>query len=393
MNRFRSVLVFLVAVAGSAALLGACSVVNPPALTVGSYSLSRDDFLAEMTKITQSGVLSGQDQAGAASSPGSTMPASFSTANTATVLNVHAQSQIAKQVLAQKGISVTGEDTNRFLQKTAQDLAAQGQQVTAAQLEQELASLDPLQRENVDSQIALSALGRALVSDAEVQQRAQADYDANQEKLSQTCLSFIHASAGAPPSAQSASAPAQPTEADYAAAQAKMQAAKVKIDGGAAFADVAKTDSDDQQTAAKGGAVGCLTASQMQQLPPAIADIVTQLAVNGVSDPTRLERDGYYLFSVTRRGIPAFSEVQQNLEGNARTTLEQERAKQAITDAAKSVAVTVDPLFGRWDANQVQVVAPAGAQQPSTSLPGLGAGGAPGEPTAPSGVPSGPSAP
>jgi peptidylprolyl isomerase len=63
---------------------------------------------------------------------------------------------------------------------------------------------------------------------------------------------------------------------------------------GADFAAIARTDSDDAQTAARGGEIGWLTEAQMV---PGIRAAATALAKDGVSEPARLD-DGWHVLKL-----------------------------------------------------------------------------------------------
>ena len=101
--------------------------------------------------------------------------------------------------------------------------------------------------------------------------------------------------------------------------------AKKKLDGlvkklaakGADFAALAKAESDDAQTAAKGGEIGWLTEAQMV---PGIRSTATALAKEAVSEPVRLD-DGWHvlkLLDVRPAGPRPLAEVREALASQLR---------------------------------------------------------------------------
>lgn len=349
-------------------IVPACTVVDPPALTVGDWTLSRKDFLATMQSLSAAGVFDGR---GAAKPAGgtTTLPTDYKTSDTAAVLNIYAQHQIVQQDLVRRNITVTPGDKEAFLQSMVKRAAAQGQQTTVAELEAQLEGLNTAVRMQVDTQIAQQALGSALVPDAEAEAKARADYDSNSEKLAQICLSAVLAAAEPTDTTASVPRSSAPTQADLDSARGRSAASKAKIDGGASFEDVAKSDSDDKASGAQGGKAGCLSGEDLASLPPALAQIVNNQPLNQVSEPTLLEGRGYALFKVTSRETPTFDKVQDQLVAQAREELATTRIDAAVKDAQRRVPVTVDPLFGKWDTTTFEVVPPPGAEMPSTTLP------------------------
>jgi len=87
---------------------------------------------------------------------------------------------------------------------------------------------------------------------------------------------------------------------------------------GADFAAIARADSDERETAARGGEIGWLTEASLQ---PEIRSRVTTLGKNAVSEPIRLG-DGWYLVKVLdiKESRPAtFEEVKPQLVQLLRT--------------------------------------------------------------------------
>jgi peptidylprolyl isomerase len=76
-------------------------------------------------------------------------------------------------------------------------------------------------------------------------------------------------------------------------AQAKLESVQKALKAGD-FATVAKAQSDDASSAARGGDLGTLPENQIQ---PEIRDAVASLSKNGVTEPVRL-KDGWHILKV-----------------------------------------------------------------------------------------------
>jgi peptidyl-prolyl cis-trans isomerase D len=91
--------------------------------------------------------------------------------------------------------------------------------------------------------------------------------------------------------------PRRTTPADSAAARARADTLRAEIVGGAPFADVARRESSDSGSAAKGGDLGEWTRGAMD---PAFDSAAFKLPLNTVSQPVR-SSFGYHLIEVTSR--------------------------------------------------------------------------------------------
>jgi parvulin-like peptidyl-prolyl isomerase len=83
----------------------------------------------------------------------------------------------------------------------------------------------------------------------------------------------------------------------FAAAQARAQALLARIQGGEVFADVAKAESADRLTAAKGGDLGPFAPGR---LGPEADEVLETMPLNSVSAPIRT-KDGFVLIQLTAR--------------------------------------------------------------------------------------------
>jgi len=177
-------------------------------------------------------------------------------------------------------------------------------------------------RENAIEQTYLQSLSKppdTYPSDNEV----QAAYDANKAKLlvpRQYHLShvFIKNPKGADP-------------ADAAKAQVKLDSVrKALAKKGADFAAIARADSDESDTAAKGGDIGWLAESRIQ---PEIRSQLGTLAKGSISQPVRLD-DGWHILKVLEVKEPynaTLAEIRPQL-------VQQMRAEKARVNSQQYVA-------------------------------------------------------
>jgi foldase protein PrsA len=136
---------------------------------------------------------------------------------------------------------------------------------------------------------------------------------------------------------------------------------KTQIDKGADFADLAKKNSKDNQgadggSAAKGGDLGCLTASQAAGLVPEFVAGYKDLLTGKVSDPVK-SQFGYHLIKVTDRKAQSLDEatpqIRDQLGQNG-----QQAFNDLVTNVAKKAKVRVNPRYGKFDRTQLAVVPP-----------------------------------
>ncbi len=135
-------------------------------------------------------------------------------------------------------------------------------------------------------------------------------------------------------------------------AMSKATAIVARLRGGADFAQVARTDSDDVQSGAQGGSLGPLRADA---LPPEVASVVTKLKPGQISNPVKTQF-GIHIFNVSE---PTLDELRPALLQK----VQQEIAAKEVDRLQKAAKVDLDPQF----------FPPA----PAAPAPGGPAGGAP----------------
>lgn len=119
------------------------------------------------------------------------------------------------------------------------------------------------------------------------------------------------------------------------AAMAKANALAQKIRGGADFAQIAMTESDDLETARKGGSLGAL--SPNQQLPPEVEAAIANLKPGQVSNPVRTQL-GLHLFSI---GTPTLEELRPALLQR----VQQEILQEEVQRLEKAAKVEYEPWY------------------------------------------------
>ena len=107
-----------------------------------------------------------------------------------------------------------------------------------------------------------------------------------------------------------------------------------RIRGGAAFEQVAASESDDRQTATTGGSLG---STRRDALPPEIAAAVSSLKPGQVSDPVRTPY-GIHIFRVD---APSMEELRPALAQRA----QQQAIQETVERLEKQAKVELDPTF------------------------------------------------
>lgn len=166
-----------------------------------------------------------------------------------------------------------------------------------------------------------------------VQQSAEKEITAAYEREKKNALSLRHivlAYAGGmvPPKAQGQ----QPPSPEQATQKAAALVARIR--GGVDFAQVARSDSDDLQSAPRGGSLGPMRADA---LPPEIASVVSKLKPGEVSDPVRTQF-GIHIFNVAEPSL-------EDLRPMLMQQVQQEIAQREIERLQKAAKVDLDPQF------------------------------------------------
>jgi peptidyl-prolyl cis-trans isomerase C len=179
------------------------------------------------------------------------------------------------------------------------------------------------------------------ISDAEVREA----YEKAKDRLERARASHILiAFEGSP------AAPAEGALSD-AAAKAKAEEIRARIAGGADFAEIAKTESDDRSAAANGGSLGEFGRGQMV---PEFENAVFS-AKDGELTPVVRTQFGYHVIRVEKRTTVGIDEVREELEQQAR----QEKLEAMIDSMQSSATPTFNEEYFGAAATQPEVK-PAG---------------------------------
>lgn len=123
-----------------------------------------------------------------------------------------------------------------------------------------------------------------------------------------------------------------------AEALAKAQDLRKKILAGGDFAAIATTESDDPQSAAKGGDLGFFKKGQMT---PAFEEAAFALKPGEISEPVKSQL-GYHLIKLEAKAMnKSFDEVRPDLERRMRP----EMVQKTMDEIQKKSSVTFDPDF------------------------------------------------
>jgi len=179
-----------------------------------------------------------------------------------------------------------------------------------------------LMRENLVATAEVKKLESGLaISDAELKKI----YDQNVKDYEQASARHILIAFKGSPAAQ-----AGKKELTEEEAKAKAEALRKQIVAGADFAEVAKKESDDVGSGARGGDLGTFGHGQMV---PEFEKPVFEGKVGEISPVTRTQF-GYHIIKVDKRDMTPFDSVKQTLDKNLRQQKLQE-AIEAMKNAAK----------------------------------------------------------
>jgi parvulin-like peptidyl-prolyl isomerase len=132
-------------------------------------------------------------------------------------------------------------------------------------------------------------------------------------------------------------------------ALAKAQDIRKKILAGADFATLAKAESDDAGSGAKGGDLGTFKHGQMV---PAFDQAAFALPVDQLSEPVKTQF-GYHIIKVTSRSAKTFDESKAQIEKDLKPKL----AKEAMDQLKAHTPVTLnDGYFGKEQSSGPQTL-------------------------------------
>ncbi len=308
----------LVLVACAAVIAGACTKPASVAASVNGVRITNRSLVDELNVIKSNGDLTAYYQTGGATVLG-TKPGTFNGDFVSQLLSVRIQYELLRQDLARRHI--TPDDTCR----------AAGQDETYSELgggdvdkgRQTLDAIPSWYRDELVSRVVnLLTLEASLINQpCRSTDAARSYYDAHAADFDQSCLSVI-----------------QLTDAS------KVDAVMAQLRGGADFAEVAKANSADATSAAKGGDVGCISRNEM---PPQVVDAAFNTPIGGIADPIQTTQ-GTLILKVTDRKTPAYADVESQAAQLAQSA-SGDALRQWFGQVVANARVQVDPRYGQWD--------------------------------------------
>lgn len=223
-------------------------------------------------------------------------------------------------------------------------------------------------RANILTQAYLSKIANSAAP-AGTANDPKAYYDSHPNDFDQFKLSGIFVAFSPPGTPAAANSAANRTE---EAARQKADDIEKKIKAGGDFTALARTESDNQQLAAKGGDLGTVTSGEAQ-LPADIKAAILKLQAGEVSEPVRLP-NGFFILKVESRSKVPFEQARAGILQRLQSDKNQAAVKQELDKYKIEVK---DPDF--FNASNAQphnipsLQRPAGtpvpATPPSTSTP------------------------
>lgn len=179
-----------------------------------------------------------------------------------------------------------------------------------------------LARANILTQAYLAK--QASASPAAGAEDPKAYFDSHTADYEQVKLSGIVVAFSAP-GTPAGSGGVQRTEAQ---AQEKASDLYKKLKGGADFATLARSDSDQQQTAARGGDMGSFPMGD-PNIPPMIKTAVAKLQPGQISEPVRAQ-GGFFIFKLDNRMTPTYEQARPSITQKLQSDKNQAALKQEM---------------------------------------------------------------
>lgn len=285
------------------------------------------------------------------------------------LLTVHVLTVVLDEVVEQEGFEVEAEDTDEAEQLVG-SIGGEFDPETG-QLEGGEDATDDMPDSLREDLIRLTSVQYALerhlmeaqggeVTDEDVEAAYEEQIAGNEDFDEYACSSHVLIAFDDDP--QAAQEPEEPSEEREQETLEAAEAVVERLDSGEDFAEVAEDVSDDVGSAENGGSLNC---NMPGQFVPEFEEALYDLEEGSYTDPVRTQF-GYHVILLESLGAPDFEEVEEDL----RASLEQEAGDiteaflEVVQGAAEEMEVEVDPRFGTWDAEELRVVPPEGAEDP-----------------------------
>ena len=341
----RRLTILFPALVALAVLATACGSTSSFAARVDDKSISENDLEKELRSIAANGpylklVESRQQVTGSGAG-------TFDAAFTALALT----RQIYYELIAT-------ELTTRKLSVGPEDLAA-ARATVIEQIQGEDVFRDfpeDYQNELIRRQAQLDLLTLALNGQTgSTEDATRAYYDAHRDEFASACVSHI-----------------------LVPDSARAEDIRARIGRGEDFAAIARTESQDTQSAQKGGELGCDITQETGFVPEFLQAVFSQ-PVGEVGAPVQ-SQFGYHLIKVTSRDVPPFEEVKDDAR-QLLTVSGQEKLLTWLQETVTKAKIEVNPKYGTFnkEGSSPGVVPPARpADATPTTTPPIGPAPAPG---------------
>jgi len=336
--------------------LSACSAGSDPAATIGAHEIS-DTQLTFDTKLYT--FLTGLSGAPCGTPVGDESDASACARFT---LGNDIREEIVKDYAASHDLSVAQTDIDNAIEQVSQSLGS------VEALDQKLKSEGLEHRDLVTLArrlLLFNEVEQAIAAERVTDEDLQPIYEQQKDQFTNVEVSHILV----------------PTE-----QEAKDIAAEVTPEN---FAEVAKEDSIDTQSAKNGGSLGTFSqADFLQTFDPTFAQAALSLQPGEISEPVQTQF-GWHVIELNSREQASFADIRDQLVAQ----IEQQVFQDWLTERAEALDVEVNPRYGRFDPDSGNITPirssdPSAASGPSgasgTTSTGGGASGASGA------VPTGP---
>ena len=327
-----------------ALLATACGSVSPYAAKVDDKSISQDDLERELRSIAANGpylklVESRQQVKG-------TGAGTFDAAFTALALTRQIYYQLIGTELTRRKLSVGPEDLAAARVTVIQQI--QGEDVFKdfpKDYQEEL-----IRRQAQLDLLTLSLNGQTGTAD----EAARTYYDSHRDEFATACVSHI-----------------------LVPSQEKADDVRGRISRGEDYAAVARTESQDTQSAQKGGELGCDITRETGFVPEFLLAVFNQ-PVGEVGAPVKTQF-GFHLIKVTSRNVPPYDQVKDEARQKLAAS-GQEKLLTWLQETVSKAKIEVNPKYGTFNKEGASpgVVPPARPAEatPTTSgiTPAPGAG-------------------
>jgi parvulin-like peptidyl-prolyl isomerase len=320
------------------ALLATACTSTSYAAKVGDKSISEDDLEKELRSIAANGpylklVESRQQVKG-------TGAGTFDAAFTALALTRQIYYQLIGTELANRKLTVSADDL----------AAARSTVIQQIQGEDVFKEFPPsYQDELIRRQAQLDLLTLSLNGlSGSTEEAARNYYDAHKDEFASSCVSHI-----------------------LVQDQAKADDVRARVAGGQDFAVIARAESQDTQSAQKGGELGCDINQDTGFVPEFMLAVSTQ-PVGEVGSPVKTQF-GFHVIKVTSRQTPPFDRVKDQARQRLAVS-GQEKLLTWLQETIGKAKIEINPKYGTFnkEGNSPGVVPPARpADATATSAPGL----------------------